>query len=70
MNTTLLTPVFEVRFDDLFQIGRWLSFPCDAQGHVDLDALSARARSNYLYARAMVGRQYAAPSVCEHALAA
>jgi hypothetical protein len=70
MNTTLLASVFEVRFDDLFHIGRWLSFPCDAQGHVDLDALSPRARSNYLYARAMVGRHYAAPLVRQHALAA
>lgn len=63
MNATLLKPDFEVRFDNLFQGGRWLSFPCDQRGLVDIDALSQRARTNYLYARAMLGREYAAPSV-------
>lgn len=61
---------FEVRFDDLFHAGRWLSFPCDERGLVDLDVLSDRARENYLYARAMVGREYSAPSVLGLALAA
>lgn len=62
----LLTPAdFQIRFNDLFHCGRSLAFPCDAQGHVDLDALSDRARANYLYARAMVGREYAAPAVQE-----
>ena len=28
-----------------------------------MDALSERARNNYLYARAVVGREYAAPAV-------
>ena len=65
MNATLLNADFEVRFDNLFQCGRWLSFPCDARGLVDIDALSQRARMNYLYARAMLGREYAAPSVRE-----
>jgi len=30
---------------------------------VELDALSERARSNYLYARAVVGREFATPAV-------
>jgi hypothetical protein len=30
---------------------------------VVLDELSERARSNYLYARAVVGREYATPEV-------
>jgi len=55
---------FEVRFMSLFRQGRGLAFPCDAQGHVDLDALSERARNNYLFARAMVGRDNAPPRVC------
>jgi hypothetical protein len=59
---------YEVRFDDLFHIGRRLTFPCDAKGLVDIDALSDRARENYLYARAMVGREYAVPSVLGLAL--
>ena len=58
---------YEVRFCSLFNEGRALSFPCDREGHVDLDALSPRALGNYLYARAMVGREFSAPSVLEHA---
>jgi hypothetical protein len=54
---------FEIRFESLFHEGRALVFPCDACGRVDLDALPARARSNYLYARALMGRDYAAPQV-------
>jgi hypothetical protein len=54
---------YEIRFQSLFSDGRALSFPCDAQGHVDLDGLSERARGNYMYARALVGREYATPSV-------
>ncbi len=55
---------FEIRFQSLFHEGRALTFPCDAEGHVHMDALSERARQNYLYARAVVGREYAAPAVC------
>lgn len=54
---------FELRFQSLFQVGRGLSFPCDAQGHVDLDGLSDSARENYLFARGAVGYEFAVPSV-------
>ncbi|MBK1616149.1 hypothetical protein CKO44_22085 [Rubrivivax gelatinosus] len=54
---------FQLRFQSLFQQGRALAFPCDAQGHVPMDDLSERARCNYLYARAVVGREFATPSV-------
>ena len=54
---------YEIRFQSLFHEGRALTFPCDAQGHVQMDDLSERARHNYLYARAVVGREYAVPSV-------
>ncbi len=57
------TAQFEVRFESLFDPGRGMSFPCDPQGHVDLDALPARARHNYLFARAMVGKDYLPPAV-------
>ena len=60
---------YEIRFQSLFHEGRALSFPCDAQGRVELDGLSDRARENYLYARAVVGRDYAYPSIqllCPH----
>jgi hypothetical protein len=58
-----LTAHWQIRFPSLFQEGRALAFPCDATGHVDLDALSERGRSNYLFAKAMVGRDFATPSV-------
>jgi hypothetical protein len=58
-----LTDGFELRFESLFQSGRALAFPCDAQGDVSLDALSDQARQNYLFARAVVGRDYATPIV-------
>lgn len=54
---------FQLRFQSLFQQGRALAFPCDAQGHVPMDDLSERARCNYLYARAVVGREFATPAV-------
>ncbi|HJV63798.1 MAG TPA: hypothetical protein VJ743_22815 [Albitalea sp.] len=54
---------YEIRYQPLSGRGPELSFPCDAEGHVPLDALSDRARNNYLYARAVVGREYAAPAV-------
>jgi hypothetical protein len=69
MNTTPIRD-FQIRFDYLFDCGRSLAFPCDSQGHVDIDALSERGRVNYLYARAMVGREYSAPAVQEPALLA
>jgi hypothetical protein len=53
----------ELRFPSLFDEGRALAFPCDAQGHVDLDALSERARCNYFLARGLVGRDFAFPRV-------
>jgi hypothetical protein len=54
---------FELRFRSLFNEGRALSFDCDADGRIDLDRLSERARQRYLYARALVGRDYAQPEV-------
>jgi hypothetical protein len=38
-------------------------FPCDRKGQVEMDLLSERERLNYLYARAMVGRDLAVPAV-------
>ena len=54
---------YELRFQSLFHVGRGYSFPCDAKGSVDLDAMSERARLNYLYARTVVGREFATPAV-------
>ena len=54
---------FELRFQSLFDSGRGYAFPCNPKGEVDLDQLSDRARNNYLYARAMVGRELSVPAV-------
>jgi hypothetical protein len=54
---------FQLCFRSLFDSGRGFAFPCGPDGSVDLDRLSERARNNYLYARAMVGRELAVPAV-------
>ncbi|MDH0866201.1 hypothetical protein [Mitsuaria sp. GD03876] len=54
---------FLLRFESLFHAGRGLSFPCDERGQVALDQLSEHARENYLFARAVVGHEYATPVV-------
>lgn len=54
---------WELRFEPLFAGRRGYVFPCDAQGQVDMNDLSERARQNYLYARAMMGRETAWPQV-------
>ncbi len=59
---------FQLRFASLFHPGRGLSFPCDARGQVELDALGERARDNYLYARVVVGREFATPEVIRGAI--
>ncbi|WP_157263514.1 hypothetical protein [Azohydromonas aeria] len=59
---------YEIRFPSLFREGHALAFPCDRDGHVDLDALSERAKGNYLFARAMVGREFATPRVLPSSL--
>lgn len=54
---------YEIRFSSLYREGQALAFPCDSEGRVDIDALSERARGNYLFARAMIGREFAFPQV-------
>lgn len=54
---------YELRFASLYQSGRGFAFPCDARGQVALDSLSERARANYLFARAVVGRELDTPVV-------
>ena len=56
-------PRFELRYRSVSRHRCGYVFPCDAEGHVDLDALSERARENYLYARAVVGLDLMAPEV-------
>lgn len=52
-----------LRFTSLFDAGRGLVFPCDEAGHVELDALSNRARLNYFYARTVIGREFFIPAI-------
>ena len=54
---------YQLRYRSLFHSGRGYAFPCDAAGQVDLDTLSDRVRNNYLYARAMVGKELAVPAI-------
>lgn len=63
MMNTPSTADYELRFRSLFDEGRALAFSCDAEGCVDLNALSPRALSNYLYARSVVGREFYIPAV-------
>lgn len=63
MNPSTASSQYQLRYRSLFDAGRGFAFPCDARGRVDLDGLSARARNNYLFARAMVGRELACPAV-------
>ena len=61
--TATVLPAFVLRFTDLFDRGRGFAFPCDAQGHVDMESLSDRALNNYLFARALVGKHLSLPAV-------
>ena len=54
---------YELRFRSLYEPGRGYTFPCDAAGRVDLDALSDGERQSYLYARALVGGELSVPAV-------
>ena len=58
-----LTARYELRFAGLFDRGRGYAFPCDQQGQVDMSTMTERARTNYLFARAMVGNALCAPIV-------
>ncbi len=53
----------ELRFVALEGGSKGYAFPCDSAGLVELDCLTERERIDYLYARAVVGREVAPPSV-------
>lgn len=52
-----------LQFASLFHAGRGFFFPCNSRGEVDLNRLTDQARNNYLFARAMVGRELAFPVI-------
>ena len=55
--------LFELHFDPLGANRHACDVPCDAAGCVDIDGLDEQARNRYLYARAVVGREFAKPIV-------
>ncbi len=54
---------FELRFDSLIAAQAPLSFPCDADGRVDLDELCDRSRCDYLFAHTLIGRHFTVPVI-------
>lgn len=54
---------YELHFESLHDPRCILAFPCDACGHVDMDRLGESALDRYLFARAVIGREYRLPRV-------
>lgn len=56
-------PGYELRFESLLDPQRACAFPCDAHGRVDMDSLCAQSLHLYLYARAVIGKEFRRPLV-------
>lgn len=56
-------PGYELRFESLVDPQRACAFPCDARGEVDMDELGDQALRLYLYARAVIGKEFRLPLV-------
>lgn len=56
---------YELRFAPLGERQQGFAFPCDAAGQVMLDGLNERQLANYLFARAVIGRELQAPCVVQ-----
>ena len=54
---------YELYFQSSLRAGSGWSFPCDADGHVDMNAMTERVRNNYLFARALVAIDFHVPQV-------
>ena len=52
-----------LHFEPLSAQGAGLDIPCDPQGRVGLDALGDKLRNDYFFARALIGRLFAKPTV-------
>jgi hypothetical protein len=60
-NSDMHAQEFELCFSSIKRPGQAYTFPCDARGRVDMDAMSEQQRNCYLYARAVTGREFAPP---------
>jgi hypothetical protein len=54
---------FELRFEPLVDAQAPMTFPCDAEGRVDLDGLCDRSRCDYLFAHTLIGRNFDQPVI-------
>lgn len=54
-----------LHFEPLSAQSAGLDIPCDRQGRVGLDALGDQLRNDYFFARALIGRLFARPTVRE-----
>lgn len=52
-----------LHFEPLTAGDAGLDIPCDPQGRVGLDALGEKLRNDYFFARTLIGRLFAAPTV-------
>lgn len=62
-HTIASAPSYQLQFRSLRQRGNSYSFPCSEDGRVDLDGLTEDALNDYLFARTVVGGEFARPSV-------
>ena len=56
-------PTHLLHFEPLTAGDAGLDVPCDPQGRVGLDALTDRLRNDYFFARTLIGRLFARPTV-------
>ncbi|HEV6965782.1 hypothetical protein [Roseateles sp.] len=52
-----------LHFEPLTAGDAGLDIPCDPSGRVGLDALGEKLRNDYFFARTLIGRLFAAPTV-------
>lgn len=53
----------ELQFAARVRGRRAMAFPCDERGRVDMNSLDERRRNDYLFARALMDRDYERPVV-------
>ena len=56
-------PTHLLHFEPLTAGDAGLDVPCDPQGRVGLDALGEKLRNDYFFARTLIGRLFATPTI-------